>query len=764
MEDNDQEDTDGNKESIRMASFGASPRRGSGPGSEDDQDSNSGTLMDDSSSSSRRCQRNNASKVLGRGHKRSNSLESTISLTELSFLDAELGQQCNLTPSEMMAIEEAFLSAEERNDETLRDVSHQRSDDTDEDTEYHSDIEEETVMEVRRGRIFFDMLNLSLFGVGLVLIAIGSYARSSYWWTGGLVSWGLTTTLIVIIGGVVLFCTSLIGLIGSQAKSAWALLVYNILQGIVCFITILFGITCLILRAYVEEIVTDEWTTLQDVLPKSYQDDQGKDDLKRHLRENQLMLGATCVICGVFSGVACRSGLNLRRQILEGKEGLEEWLQINFILLMANGSAGIVALVCIGYGIYAVQMTYYTKFLSFLQYLFVLLGMVLLQVSIVGASLSSGTSFRHDDMMRGYRSVLIVCMVACACVAGLTLTRVNDVDDHVTKNWATINDAMMNQTSVVMLTKHELISLTEANLIIAACLENMEVWLLSIMLWASMKLHEELKQKRESNSEPPLNNNSYASLEAERDANPVTGFEQYVVCYCFFAAFIHVFWEGEYVVFHNWLINNKEEAPWFLKGWSAYIQADGRYGENDSFILAKESVAAIVGGPSCIFLAWATYERKPFRDVVALIVCITELYSVAITFGSGLMQSWHDNEDGDHQIYFWIIFVFVAILRLLAPMPILSRACNHVWTCVEYHDQHVKKGTQSQTTTSEESLAELSLSDDTDDQALSSHSRSEPVILGTAVNVGEEHEGDVVLHVARAPDSAGAARKRAARP
>merc|ERR1711871_364793 len=122
-------------------------------------------------------------------------------------------------------------------------------------------------------------------------------------------------------------------------------------------------------------------------------------------------------------------------------------------------------------------------------------------------------------------------------------------------------------------------------------------------------------------------------------------------------------------------------------------QADERYGKEDNILLAKESVAALVGAPACMYLAWATYERKPQRDVVAIIVCVVELYSISITFGSGLVDSFNkNNTDNSHLIlHFWVLFVFVAVLRLLAPLPILYKACNHVLTCVKYHDEHVKK-------------------------------------------------------------------------
>jgi hypothetical protein len=162
-------------------------------------------------------------------------------------------------------------------------------------------------------------------------------------------------------------------------------------------------------------------------------------------------------------------------------------------------------------------------------------------------------------------------------------------------------------------------------------------------------------------------------------------------------------------VFHSWLDPDRGDSSWFLAGWRSFADADARYAQGDSFLVAKESVAAFVGGslplpkmahfgadtrppgrPACIYLAWATYEGKAYRDIVAILVVVVELYSVSITFGSGLMESYK-GDTGPQRLHFWLLFVFVAVLRVLLSMPILWRACSHVWTCVQYYDEHVTR-------------------------------------------------------------------------
>merc|ERR1711871_843788 len=119
--------------------------------------------------------------------------------------------------------------------------------------------------------------------------------------------------------------------------------------------------------------------------------------------------------------------------------------------------------------------------------------------------------------------------------------------------------------------------MTKNNLIIGGALENMEVWILSICMWSASKLHETLRQEHEEEAE------ASPRTPTQQKSNEVTTFETYVLAYCFLATLVHIFWEGEYVVFHSWLLpgGDGQSNEWFLAGWRAYMQADERYGKED---------------------------------------------------------------------------------------------------------------------------------------------------------------------------------------
>jgi len=546
-------------------------------------------------------------------------------------------------------------------------------------------------------KLSFEVMNICLVAVGLALIALGSYARSSYWWEegGGLVGWGYATTLIAILTGVFLFFASLLGLSGSQARSSTILLVYNLTMGVLAFLGVTFGTVCLVLLRYVEEIVTDNWSSLQKVLP----DGVDKADVIAELRANQATLGGSTIVGGVMMIVACTLGMKVRLRFLGTFRELPEWLRSSTILFLSSLGGIVVSIICVGFGIYAIQVTYYTKFLLFPQYMLVVIGMVLLQINVAGALVARGTTLRNPEMLRGFLWLLVACVVVLIGLSGFTVSKVNGVSDHIDVHWAEIDALLRNSTNRLdyNLDKKGIKLLTQNNLIIGAVLENMEVWILSMCVWTSFKLHKKLQEEQENGHLEAGGGSLNVGAEADDSSESVTTFETYVLAYCCLATMVHIFWEGEYVVFHTWLLPTAQpegdlRSEWFLAGWRTYIHADKRYEQGSALLLAKESVAALVGGPACIYLAWATYERKAIRDVVAITVCVIELYSISITFGSGLVTSYTDNSEQDAELvlHFWFLFVFVAVLRLLAPLPILYKSCNHVWTCVKYHDDYVK--------------------------------------------------------------------------
>ena len=144
-------------------------------------------------------------------------------LWQVSYAHALHGQEAShgLSPDELQAIEDAFRLAADMSD-TVPENDDTEGDVEDEDEE---DAEDQETLKTKR-RV--DIINLLLIATSVVIITMGSYARASYWWTGSLVSWGLWTSLCLLIIGCFLFFTALIGLTGAQLKSPTVLFIYTV--------------------------------------------------------------------------------------------------------------------------------------------------------------------------------------------------------------------------------------------------------------------------------------------------------------------------------------------------------------------------------------------------------------------------------------------------------------------------------------------------------------------------------------------------------
>jgi len=302
------------------------------------------------------------------------------------------------------------------------------------------------------------------------------------------------------------------------------------------------------------------------------------------------------------------------------------------------------------------------------------LGSVLLQLSLCGIALSFGQSLRNTNLLYWYRNMQLLAAAVLVTYAAISFSKVPQAQEHISSNWQQILPGLTEIWGEEP-TEDEVVALMRSNLIIVGVLEIMQVLLIGVNIWASNRLHLKLKLRHESR--PPQQQQAI-------DTQQLSCFNRYVLVYCFVGVLVHFYWEGEYVIFQQW-IGQEGDEHWFLAGWRAYGNVDSRYTSQDSFVVAKETAGALVTGPACIILAWATYEHKPSRDIAAVFATLPELYAVVITFASGLLSGEH-RADTDNYLYFWFLYVFITVLRVLACLPILVQSCLHICMCVSYHD------------------------------------------------------------------------------
>lgn len=104
--------------------------------------------------------------------------------------------------------------------------------------------------------------------------------------------------------------------------------------------------------------------------------------------------------------------------------------------------------------------------------------------------------------------------------------------------------------------------------------------------------------------------------------------------------------------------------------WREYGKADRRWMVRDGGIIALEMLTVLVMGPACLFAAYGTAKRAPWRHALQLAVCVSELYGGWMTFAPEWFTG-SPNLDTSYWVYtyvylLWMNGVWVYIPILLA--------------------------------------------------------------------------------------------------
>lgn len=385
--------------------------------------------------------------------------------------------------------------------------------------------------------------------------------------------------------------------------------------------------------------------------------------------QKQNMVGISALLAGLLAGLACYFGHTLRKALQTmtiDEQDEVEWLRLRTMIRMAEAASAVFAITSVSFGIYAIRFTYYTQFIPLSQYMLVLVGFVVLQLSLLGFFISFGKSLRNERLLFWYRWLLIGSIAFLVVTASVCLAYVGPAKSYVETNWAEIWFRLDNDGRATSV--DSVVNTVRSNLVIEGVLAIMQACMQALHIWLAFKLNAVLRLEPES---------------PRSTMQTLSPFDIYILLYCALAVCGHLFWSGEYAVFNGWIAKDSEDY-WFLAGWRVYAQADGRFQEEDSLLIVMAGASAFVSAPACLMLAWATYLRKPVRGIAAILVFAIEAYCTLLKFISGLLDTRVASTD--ELVYFWLLIVFIDLLRVSLPLPIFLKACSHVWKCVDYYD------------------------------------------------------------------------------
>ncbi|KAK3995974.1 Emopamil binding protein-domain-containing protein [Cladorrhinum sp. PSN332] len=189
-----------------------------------------------------------------------------------------------------------------------------------------------------------------------------------------------------------------------------------------------------------------------------------------------------------------------------------------------------------------------------------------------------------------------------------------------------------------------------------------------------------------------------SGLAMARWKNPLLkrkGAEQFAIGWFLLCGFLHCFFEGYFVFYHDAIPSSQSL---FAQLWKEYSLSDSRYISADPFMLCIETLTMLLWGPLSLLTAYliATGANKGTRHVLQITVCIAHLYGVALYYGTcGFIERYGGiSYSRPEFLYYWVYYAGMNAPWGTVPVWLLWRSVKEVgraFESVEYGAEGGKK-------------------------------------------------------------------------
>lgn len=161
------------------------------------------------------------------------------------------------------------------------------------------------------------------------------------------------------------------------------------------------------------------------------------------------------------------------------------------------------------------------------------------------------------------------------------------------------------------------------------------------------------------------------------------------ICWFVVCGFIHMVLEGYFCVFHATLAGRN---TYLAQMWKEYGKGDSRYVISDTFMIAMESITAVIDGPLCFFTAAAFVTKRfwQYRFVLQLIVSLCQLYGDSLFYLTEIIDGFKHTELWD-PVNFWFYFFFLNIIWIIVPLVNIVDASTNLIACQRNYDSTKKE-------------------------------------------------------------------------
>ncbi|KAK4169489.1 cholestenol delta-isomerase [Cladorrhinum sp. PSN259] len=156
--------------------------------------------------------------------------------------------------------------------------------------------------------------------------------------------------------------------------------------------------------------------------------------------------------------------------------------------------------------------------------------------------------------------------------------------------------------------------------------------------------------------------------------------EQFAIGWFLLCGFLHLFFEGYFVFFHEAI---PESQSLFAQLWKEYSLSDSRYMSADPFMLCIESITMIILGPLCLLTAYfitTTPKSAAARHVLQITVCIGHIYGVALYYGTCGFVEWYQGVSYSRPevLYYWVYYAGMNAPWAVVPAWLLWRSAKEI--------------------------------------------------------------------------------------
>ncbi|KAF4969680.1 hypothetical protein FSARC_3126 [Fusarium sarcochroum] len=169
----------------------------------------------------------------------------------------------------------------------------------------------------------------------------------------------------------------------------------------------------------------------------------------------------------------------------------------------------------------------------------------------------------------------------------------------------------------------------------------------------------------------------FALWQTTRSEKPVRPIDQFAAAWFALCGFLHVAFEGYYLLYRHQLPNM---STLFAQLWKEYTLSDSRYLTHDIFTVSVETITCFAWGPLSLLTVAGIIKNWHGRHVVQVIVCTAHVYGVALYY----LTNWNESRvhgvaySRPETLYFWVYYVGFNLPWAVVPLVLLRDSWQQI--------------------------------------------------------------------------------------